>query len=69
MNTVYLISKQDNCPENNNGDHIIEAWTDLKKAEERVAILDKQCAWGYHIILQHGLNCTEDEFYREKYKD
>lgn len=48
---VYLINKQDNwCPENNNGDYFIEAWSTEEKALNRLKELNKkdnQADWYY----------------------
>lgn len=43
LNKIYLINRYDKwCPENNNGDHIVAAFSSKTKAEEAVKLLDSK---------------------------
>ena len=51
--TIYLINRQDKyCPENNNGDYIVEAWLTRFEAEQAAKDLDEiEPSW-YHIVQE-----------------
>lgn len=62
LKKVYLISSQDKyCPENNNGDHIVEVWDDLSKAEQRRVELDREYPTDTHYLIEMDLNKKEYE--------
>lgn len=53
---VYLIDRQDRwCPENNNGQYIIEVWGDGEKAADRANYLDKTETLWYHNVIAYEL--------------
>lgn len=48
---VYLINKQDKyCPENNNGDYIVEIYLGKNKAERRAKTLDRLWPSNIHYV-------------------
>jgi hypothetical protein len=54
MSSVYLINKYDNwCPENNNGDYFVAAFSTLELAKDykakAIAIEGEDGTWGYGI--------------------
>lgn len=54
---VFLINKQDKyCPENNNGDYIIEAWSTFEDAEKACKTLDEIDPCWSHYICEMDLN-------------
>jgi hypothetical protein len=62
MKKVYLISCQDAwCPENNQGDWILEVWQNEMEAEERCKVLDKKSKGMYnHYTIEHELHGSEE---------
>lgn len=65
MNFVYLINQQERyCPENNNGDYFIEAYSDETIANSRCAELNKKEDMWVYYVREFALDVTEDEAYR-----
>lgn len=62
MKKIYIINCQDAwCPENNNGDYIVEAWASELEAEERCKVLDKQSKGLYfHYPMEYELQGKEE---------
>lgn len=62
MQEIYLISKQDKyCPENNNGDYIIECWDNYLDAKTRCEQLDYEYPTDIHIMIGMTLNMKVDD--------
>jgi hypothetical protein len=70
MKFVYLINQQDRwCPENNNGDCFIEAWSNEAAAEARAAKLNKPKDWACFYMCKLPLDMAEDEAAQALYGD
>lgn len=51
MKVIYLINKQDKyCPENNNGDYIVAAFSNKEKAQKEAFRLDRKDPSSIHYI-------------------
>lgn len=51
MKKIYLINKQDRyCPENNNGDYIVAAYSNEERAEQEAIRLDKEDPSAIHFV-------------------
>lgn len=67
MNIVYLINKQNKyCPENNNGDYIVEAYSTKELADKRCKVLDKEDKNNEHFVMEFALDCPELEYFKWK---
>ena len=65
MKFVYLINQQDRwCPENNNGDYFIEAYSTEEAADARCAELNKKEDIWIYYVREFVLDATEEEAYR-----
>jgi hypothetical protein len=69
MTKIYLINKQDRyCPENNNGDYFIEAWSTEKLAYKRASELDKEDGSSLYLVHEFYVDMTEEKAMEAKYR-